>query len=346
MGNERDKVGWQVRIPRAARHFHLLFLIPLVMAACGGGGDGSAFLSAGAEQRCNELGANCVCSEPFNTDTLAQSGSFWLNPADSATKECIHGSAAIEANPLSTVRAVNDPLMLNALPSGHSINFAVGGPDGQNVDAIFWIGHDQIGGQFIKRAAFRFYVYFSPNYQFKGEGGCQNSKFGGLPGGTVDVSFGQVHIYGFGSYTYNNTQSVIDCCFTGPPTSPADSFGPGTWRGKWWRVEGIIINRAGGPSPNGLAWKMYVKNITDNGPELKIIDSTIVDPTVGPQNAWLGWDDLTPPGGQRQDVFHINMYRQDTCNGYRAVSHMLLAGWDTNAGQRIGSAAEIEGRFP
>src|SRR5262245_21574407 len=42
---------------------------------------------AAAEQRCNDLGTSCVCSEPLNTTTFAGGPDFW-NPADSTTKQC------------------------------------------------------------------------------------------------------------------------------------------------------------------------------------------------------------------------------------------------------------------
>ena len=43
-----------------------------------------------AEQRCDALGANCVCSEPFRMTSFTKiifGEAFW-NPTDSTTKEC------------------------------------------------------------------------------------------------------------------------------------------------------------------------------------------------------------------------------------------------------------------
>ena len=45
------------------------------------------------EQRCTELGASCLCSEPLNTTTFAGGPDFW-NPADSTTKQCSVESAS------------------------------------------------------------------------------------------------------------------------------------------------------------------------------------------------------------------------------------------------------------
>ncbi len=45
--------------------------------------------ASAAEQRCNELGANCVCSEPLNNqDNLAAEPDRHWNPSDSVGKEC------------------------------------------------------------------------------------------------------------------------------------------------------------------------------------------------------------------------------------------------------------------
>ena len=56
---------------------------------------GASNEAGAAEQRCDALGANCVCSEPLNTPTLVQDPQIpgnW-NPADSITKECTYERA-------------------------------------------------------------------------------------------------------------------------------------------------------------------------------------------------------------------------------------------------------------
>src|SRR5262249_23212619 len=52
------------------------------------------------EQRCSELGDNCVCSEPLN-GTLTRVGSSYYNPDDSTSKEC-------------TVDNFSDPMFVGA----------------------------------------------------------------------------------------------------------------------------------------------------------------------------------------------------------------------------------------
>jgi len=101
----------------------------------------------------------------------------------------------------------------------------------------------------------------------------------------------------------------------------------------------VVTNRAGGPSPNGFRAEIYLKNVTDNLPEQKVLDTRGTF-SAGLQS-WGGWTDLTP--SSQQNSLEFAAYRQGTCAGYYGFSHVMAAGWDTDAGQRIGPAYEIEG---
>jgi hypothetical protein len=90
-----------------------------------------------------------------------------------------------------------------------------------------------------------------------------------------------------------------------------------------------MANRSG---PN-FDLKMYGKNITDNGPELTIIDLQANSQTRS----------LTPPGLMSAILSNNHRYSgSGSCRGWLGISHYMMAGWTTNAGQRIGAAAEIE----
>ena len=39
----------------------------------------------------------------------------------------------------------------------------------------------------------------------------------------------------------------------------------------------------------------------------------------------------------------MNNYRETGCTGWLGFSSYVLAGWDTDEGQRIGAAVEVEG---
>ncbi len=73
-----------------------------------------------AEQRCGELGSNCVCSEPLNTNSIVwNSGTGNPNDSTPATKECSaigQGGTIYRGN--EDLTGTNDPTILGALPAG------------------------------------------------------------------------------------------------------------------------------------------------------------------------------------------------------------------------------------
>jgi hypothetical protein len=288
----------------------------------------SSSYSYAEEQLCTALGANCVCSEPYNTNNLVRIEPSWYNPADSTVKECtaeVQKGYAIARNSDNLI-ASNDPTVLGSLPPGHQVNFFVRGRERHA--GIFMAGsrQDLDGSKFIKRAAARWYIYHSPGFEFAQEGLCQNSKMAQFDSGLLlDKSFGQVHMYNFTTWT-----PAQDCCFVGPGPQNVQKQ---DWRGKWWRVEVVFINRLGG-NP-GWVGKVYMKNVTDNTPEITVVNTSM------PGTQLIQSNTRTPPN--RMDGMLSNNYRQGTCNGWLGISHYMLAGWDTDQGQRIGPAIEIEG---
>ncbi len=100
------------------------------------------------------------------------------------------------------------------------------------------------------------------------------------------------------------------------------------FQGKWLRVEGVVTNRLGGASPNVFTFKLYIKNITDGTPEIKVVDTALANSSTGLQTDWLGGDDVTPTSIVGN--FFSNNYREGRCKGFRAVSHYMAAGWDTD----------------
>lgn len=279
-----------------------------------------------AEARCGQLGGNCVCSEPLNTTNFVRINPSWYNPADSTSKECnaegIPGGAI--ARNVNDVFGDNNAAAMAALPSGRSITHFMRGPEGHL--GIFSTGHGHHSDTFMKRLAARFYIYHSPNFQFAQEGACTNAKFMQFTGphSLVDMSFGPIHMYNFTEFS-----PAQDCCFVGPGPDQG-RIDKSYWRGKWVRAEAIYTNRAG----PGWRFQLYLRNITDNGPEYLVVDTAATGTQLNSSNRM-------PP--QRQDVMHINGYRETGCAGWRGFSHYIMAGWDTDTGQRIGAASEIEG---
>jgi hypothetical protein len=286
--------------------------------------------STAAEQRCDELGQNCICSEPLN-GTLSRIGSSWYNPKDSVTKECtvedfslptLRG-AALTRN-ADDLRPTNGSSILAALPAGHRIGTVIRAPEGY--DGLWFLGH-YFGNdnQFVKRLAVRWYRYYSPNYEMSPADNSACYQRGKITEAHVNYTN---HGGGFSAYNFVNwTPNGRDCCNAvqvAYPTVPQ-------LRGKWWRFEYVMINR-NGPGHNSL---LYVKNVTDNSPEQLVYDFSRL-PFWSPQ--------FTPPSAVRE--LRASQYAQGTCAGFAAVSHFMVAGWDTDSGQRIGRAYEIEGGGP
>ena len=128
------------------------------------------------EQRCTELGASCVCSEPLNTTTFAGGPDFW-NPADSTTKQCSVEPASIGGaivRTSKTITASTDATAMAALPSGHSVSRFVRADD--NHQGTFYLGNGVPVSSSLVRLAARWYIWHTPTFDFGNEGSCNNSK--------------------------------------------------------------------------------------------------------------------------------------------------------------------------
>lgn len=298
------------------------------------------------EQRCTELGANCVCSEPLNTNVYAHPDSVNYNPADSVTKQC---SAELTNHPIARKPGVNDvfgsndPTVLSKLPPGHSVNYFMRA--GNNHTNIFWMG-EQVGSKFDKRLAMRWYWYHSPNFQFWPQGGCTNHKRAYLENSAGNdgliITAGSDGD-GINAYNFSSWNIGLDCCGTGKGPHHGDSGPRGNeWKDRWWMFELVVSNRSGGTGANRTRVQVFARDLTTNGPERLILDT---DGTIGEGagGQWQGPYSTLSPARRIGDRMLADLYRQDQCNGYYGFTHFMVAGWDTNQGQRIGPAAEVEG---
>jgi hypothetical protein len=278
------------------------------------------------ERRCRELGENCVCSEPLN-GTLRRIGT-WYNPNDSETKECTVDNTSDPAlrgvaltRNADDLRPTNESFILGALPAGHKISSVVRAPEGYS--GLWFLGH-YFGDEqrFLKRLAVRWYRYYSSNYEMSPADNPACDQRGKITEAHVNyTSVGN----GFTAYNFLNwTPNGRDCCGYVQTSDPTIR----QLRGKWVRFEYMMINR-NGPGHNSL---LYVKNVTDDSPEQLVFDFSRL-------SFWS--PRFTPPSPVR--FLRASQYAQGTCAGFAAVSHFMSAGWDTDTGQRIGPAYEIEG---
>lgn len=309
---------------------------------------------AATEARCLELGTQCTCSEPLDTDTYIMiPGVVWAwNPDDTAAtdKECnVSGQAGafVEIDDFSgrfTTASSGPPF--DALPRNHSITHVLRLRDGEGG---MFAGVKFDHGEPHARRGFRYYKYYSSDYSFTSDVPlCNSSKWaqmgpsGAGTGGplmTEEWSF-----YDIEDVTGWNPGANGCCSAPGPGH---DGLGPTSRdvKGKWIRLEFYMNNTDTTGSPT--TFEAYVKNITDDTPEVKIVDSSV--PMDYPNGAHWTTDLATSlhPTSPISDMA-VNMFRSNNgqaCTGYAAFAYFMAAAWDSNEGQRIGAAYEIEGEM-
>lgn len=303
---------------------------------------------AADEARCTELGANCICNTTLDATTITAVDSQHFRFNDGSTKLCERGdgvaAASINSGAGQVFSAVTSGEDITALPSGHT-NTAV--MRANTTNGIF-VGHNAPNGTPTARRSIRFYKYYSSAYNSQSDTGssCNANKiaqFGQefIQGPMFTFEGGTWTVYDIGTSLGWNISA--DCC-NGPGPGNAQN-GPSLsgLKGKWWRFEIITHNAA--TTGAGTYWEMYVKNVTDNAAELKVLDTSQTMTGVG--NEWTSSlaTGLHPTG--TLDTMLINCFRSTNggtpCAGFASYSHYLYAAWDTDAGQRIGAASEIEG---
>jgi hypothetical protein len=314
---------------------------------------------AANEQRCNDLGAACICSEPLNTATYTQDTPSYFNPADTTSldKQCLRaggfpGTVLEDGQGFRYVVQTTGE-MFAALPKaatpGLQLLRTKTTAEGNSGGGGQFMGHIFDSSAPTGRIAFRFYRYWSPTYQWTQQTPtCINSskvvQFAqeslSTSGPILDGPSSHHQMYAWTSAGYN-FPGAFDCCWFGPgPNGGNIEYDAPVFNGKWWRFEVVVRN----PLPTGSVTiiEIYRRNVTDNRPEEKIIDTSMAtSQPVGNQ-----WDSTIAskfkPLGRISQIF-IDSFRRDTCDGYVGYTHLLSAAWATDAGQRIGAAIEIEG---
>lgn len=316
----------------------------IVTVSLGWAGLGEA---AGNEARCDELGANCICSEPMNTATWdnALSG-VWFDPADTTTKECsssgVVAGGVLEDGSGFRYSAVSSGEAINNLPAAHSNTYVLMVDDGGGGQ---FLGHKFSGSDPTALRAIRFYKYYSasPAYDWVG-GSCLNSNKLAQMGWNGAGSGGPMFTETAGTWSFYDINTAygfnqsVDCCDGPGPGESATGPDLASLRGKWIRYE-ILIHNASTSGTVSFEW--YMKNVTDNTAEIRLVDSTQSNGSgVG---KWSTTNASTLALSNEINEMSINMFRNGTCAGSASFSHFLAAAWSTDAGQRIGAATEIEG---
>jgi hypothetical protein len=304
--------------------------------------------AAGNEARCDELGPNCICSEPMNTATWVDvSGGQFFNPADTTTKQCSSsgvatGGALEDGSGFGDYAAVSTGEQITNLPAAHTNTYVLKMDDGTGGQAF---GHKYSGSDPTALRAIRFYKYYSasPAYEWVG-GACSNSNKVAQGGWNGALTGGPMFTETAGSWTFYDINTAygwnqsVDCCDGPGPGESATGPALSSLRGKWVRYEILVHNT----STTGLvSFEWYMKNVTDNTAEIRLVDSAQSNGTgVG---KWSTTNASTLELDNELNELSINLFRNGTCAGSASFSHYLAAAWDTDAGQRIGAATEIEG---
>lgn len=310
---------------------------------------------ADQEARAVELGSAAKCAQSWNS-TIAQDGgnSFGWHQTDTPTKPCLFDANVEFLYPHSASPAAVSatsgtyPAVFSAMPAAHTNTRVLVLPEGYSDQAEGgWTGGAQIRTQ--GRWAYRWYAYYSSNYSSYAypAGPCTNSsKFASIQPSYLQMShladIKTPLVYGWAvppdSLAWQ--PDVSECCNEGPGYDTA-AAADGALPGSWWRYEIVGHGMDGTP---GAYLKVYRKNVTLNGPDRRIVDTTL--PCVDCGDNGFDWPSgaqtafISPAG---MDMVTSNFYRAGTCSGYIATAYQLFAQWDTDAGQRIGAAVEMEG---
>lgn len=305
------------------------------------------------EQRCIDLGANCIASEPLNTGTYTYINP-WCNAGDTsggdkqmridssgAAGQFIENSSGADMSDWSfPTSGVMFAAMPNMSPS--VTRFLQGSPEPSDVN---FLGHQFGAGDPTARRSMRWYQYFSSTWEDSNGSnpGCLNGgkifELGPSSNPVVFTSNGNHQMYGWAVSGWNI--SPFDCCTTGPG-SAAFSMSEGTVRGKWWRFEVVVRNALSTGSVTKI--ELWRTNVTDGGATIKVLDTA--DFTVGSGTGGDNWSNTqatTLKPSARLDQFNVVGWRNGTCAGYVGYSHLMAAAWSTDAGQMIGAASELEG---
>jgi hypothetical protein len=302
------------------------------------------------EAACSALGENCACSEPLNTNSVSRAypdtNTTTYNPGDTSTKECnrlkfIDHTDGTNGNLVTPTNAASDPTMFSALPAGHSLSYVYKGPTSMPGTYTWYMGFDGINSYPYKRVAARWYIYYSPTYTFQWSSGCDNSKtFFMQP----PLSYSESTASWDKIVFYNSDWSSGEptCCSSGGPNTTAFwGYSESVKQGKWWRYDIAISNLRGGSSPNGFQFTQWVTNVTGGGSPVKVIDT---NGTLSRDGDWSYTSKRTPsPQITGIGYFGYRQHGTSNCAGYAAMSHLMVAAWDTDTGQMIGASSEIEG---
>lgn len=302
----------------------------------------SALADSAKEQRCTDLGSNCVCSDTLDVNAGSISAPHdWTNSPEAS--DC-------DAWDWSGGNIVSRSAASVGVPSGSSVTW---------VQDLINTGYHDFSGdsspQGPARECLRWYVKHSPGI----DRACatNNHKMitiqGTDPGGSHNAfeleerdnascgssaPFNQFYAFS----AIGETDVSTDCgpyqskCNDSPPVS-THSYGPGDCINNWCRIEICLATRGeGGNLGVAGAGPYWVESYI-----LPLDGSS----TESFRRTYMGdrsWDHCVGGGACSPDYFSVNMLIDTGSDSYW-ISHLMQARWGSDAGQRIGASTEFEG---
>lgn len=275
--------------------------------------------AAGSEQRCNELGAGCVCSEPLNNNTNipALPNRFW-NPPDTTTKQCDGeaGNGTAMTLPYDYSQSAMLPAAsVRPFPSGANPYIYRGAMAGISHLTITDVNNVQ-----NETVCLRAYRRWSDGLRVT-DIGSQRIKImelarDGAEGGHADLQFawdGQ-----------NALIQIVDVGYDAPDEAGGDSgFQSKCSDGGWCRIE-ICADHSG----TSLHYRFYVTSLTTGQTKFYQFNAG-----NGPSVSHYTGYNLTG----------VMQFTQGPLTGYQYTSYAMLARVPVNPNFTIGPAYEIEG---
>lgn len=306
------------------------------------------------EQRCNELGSVCQCSERLDTNAFAwdntPQASEEVNPTDTNSKQCRGGKAIQvgEQNGNSAQITYLLPTAETGMPAVNSVNYVWRWNRGQGY--ILGYGNTPLQPS-TKRLCYRHYLRMSPNY----DGGniatdptspnCDAGKFNqqkwsqtydlqsgsaGCAGRNCDFAWGVPGWPGF-SQPGNVFPADIDFNYS-------DCYG------QWCRFETCVSGDFAGGTGNFFA-EGYIRRLSD-GKQRNWRRYNLGAGNPGLNMGVAPWIVNGFRGDANDPGTCTNGFPQDATNrgAWREVSYLMQAEWPVDvSGTFIGPAREIEG---
>jgi hypothetical protein len=339
-----------VKISRNSECLRIILAMTLIFWA------GSAMAQ---EQRCNQLGSVCQCSERLDTNTFSwdntPNSSEDVNPTDTNSKECRGGKSITvgEQNGNSSQITYLVPTAETGMPAGNTVNYVWRWNRGQGY--ILGATTNTIQSS-TKRMCYRQYIRMSPTY----DGGdirtdpsspnCDGGKFaqfwwtldhggyqvqmgsGGCAGrncefflGVPDWNAQPAHNMDFtGSLKYSDCYGQwcrLEMCVSGDFNGNTGSF----------FLEGYAVRLSDGKQKTWPRYNMGPGDPANGHPGLTLANGWIVNGFRGDGN-----DPLTCTNGIPQDATNRGAWRD--------ISYLMHAEWPVDVpGTFIGPAVEVEG---